>query len=192
MAETVEFFYDVVSPFSYLASTRIEAIAADCGATLIFRPFFLGGLMKSVGNVPPAQLPARGRYLFTDLRRWARFYGVPFVLPSSFPVNSLPAMRALIGLPAEQLLPKTHLVFAAHWGEGRDISDAEVLRELLGDEAVARASEPTVKQALIDATAEAEQRGAFGAPSFFVGEELYFGNDRLPFLEQRLRGVRYG
>ena len=191
MAETVEFFYDVVSPFSYLASTRIEAIAADCGASLIFRPFFLGGLMKAVGNAPPALLPARGRYLFTDLRRWARFYGVPFGMPASFPVNSLPAMRALIGLPEQELVPATHAVFAAHWAEGRDISDPAVLTDLLGAEAVARASDPAVKALLIEATAEAETRGAFGAPSFFVGDELYFGNDRLPFLEQRLRGIRY-
>jgi len=192
MAETVEFFYDVVSPFSYLASTRIEAIASDCGAALVFRPFFLGGLMRSVGNSPPALLPARGRYLITDLRRWARFYGVPFTLPSSFPVNSLLAMRALIGLPAADRVPATHAVFAAHWGEGRDISDPSVLTDLLGAEAVARGSDPAVKESLIAATAEAEARGAFGAPSFFIGEELYFGNDRLPFLEQRLRGVRYG
>jgi 2-hydroxychromene-2-carboxylate isomerase len=190
MAETVEFFYDIVSPFSYLASTRIEAIAADCDATVVFRPFFLGGLMKAVGNQPPATLPARGRYLFTDLRRWAAFYGVPFRLPSPFPAPTLLVMRALTALPAGELVPATHRAFAAHWGEGRDISDPALLTELLGADAVARASEPAVKQALLDATAEAERRGAFGAPSFFVGEELYFGNDRLPFLEQRLRGKR--
>lgn len=190
MPEKVEFFYDVVSPFSYLASTQIEAIVADCGATLEFRPFFLGGLMKAVGNQPPALLPARGRYLFTDLRRWAAFYGVPFTMPTPFPAPTLLAMRALVALPPDALPAATHALFHAHWGEGRDISDPALLTELLGAEAVARASDPAVKQALTDATTEAERRGAFGAPSFFIGDELYFGNDRLPFLEQRLRARR--
>lgn len=190
MAESVEFFYDVVSPYSYLASTRIEAIAADCGAQVVFRPFFLGGLMRSIGNQPPAMLPARGRYLFKDLQRWSAYYGVPLTVPAAFPVNTLLAMRALIALPDSERVPGTHAVFAATWGEGRDVSDADLLADLVGSQAVEQARSPAVKQELVRATDEAEQRGAFGAPTFFVGEEMYFGNDRLPFLEQRLRAGR--
>lgn len=188
MGKVVEFYYDVVSPFSYLASTRIEAIAADCEAELVPRPFFLGGLMKSIGNQPPASLPARGRYLLQDLHRWARYYGVPFTWPAAFPVNSLTAMRALIALQDEEHFAVMHRIFHAHWGEGRDISDPDLLVDLIGSSALARAHQAEVKQALIDATIEAEKRGIFGAPTFFVEGAMYFGNDRLPFLEQHLRG----
>lgn len=188
MGLSVEFFFDVVSPFSYLASTRIEAIAADCESEVIFRPFFLGGLMKAVGNQPPAFLPARGRYLLQDLQRWSRFYGVPFVWPEAFPVNTLSAMRALIALEGDEQIAAMHRLFHAHWGEGRDISDPGLLTELVGAPALARASDPEVKRALIAATTEAQERGAFGAPTFFVAGSMYFGNDRLPFLEQHLRG----
>jgi 2-hydroxychromene-2-carboxylate isomerase len=184
---TVDFFYDVVSPYSYLASTRIEAIAADCGAELVFRPFFLGGLMKAVGNKPPAQLPARGRYLFTDLARWAAYYRIPYDFPRAFPILTLTAQRALVSLPPEARPGPTHELFRAYWAEQRDISQEEVLRDILGDGPVDAAADPAVKQALVEATAEAEQRGAFGAPTFFVDGEMYFGNDRLPFLEQKLR-----
>jgi len=184
---TVEFFYDVVSPYSYLASTRIEAIAADCGAELVFRPFFLGGLMKAVGNQPPANLPARAPYLFTDLQRWASYYGVPYSFPSRFPMMTLTAQRALISLPAQERAEPTHALFTAYWAEDRDINDKDVLVDILGQDLVERTREPQVKQALVEATTEAEKRGAFGAPTFFVGDEMWFGNDRLPFLEQRLR-----
>lgn len=184
---TVEFFYDVVSPYSYLASTRIEAIVADCGAQVVFRPMFLGGLMKTVGNQPPATLPARGRYMLTDLHRWAAFYGIPLTFPSYFPSLTIGAMRALVALPAEERPAPTHALFHAYWAEGRDVSDPGVLADVIGQELAGAASDPAAKQSLIDATAEAAERGAFGAPTFFVDDQMFFGNDRLPFLEQHLR-----
>jgi 2-hydroxychromene-2-carboxylate isomerase len=187
---TVEFFYDVVSPYSYLASTRIEAIAADCGAQVLFRPFFLGGLMKAVGNTPPAFLPPRGAYMFKDLQRWGRYYGVPVRVPKAFPPNSLLAQRALMAADPVSRVPLTHALFHLTWGEGRDIADADLVGAIVGPELLAAAQTPDVKAALTEATAEAQRRGAFGAPTFFVGDELFFGNDRLPFLEQHLRDVR--
>lgn len=185
---TVEFFFDVASPYSYLAATRIEAIAADCGARLVWRPFLLGGVFKLTGNRPPAALVPRGRYMLADLHRWASFYGVPFAMPASFPPNTLLAMRALIALPPERLPAAAHALFHAYWVDGRDLSDPRVLAAATGAEAVARASDPAVKQALIAAVQEAVDRGAFGAPTFFVdGDQMFFGNDRLPFVEQALR-----
>lgn len=184
---TVEFFYDVVSPYSYLASTRIEAIAADCDAKVVFRPMFLGGLMRSVGNQPPATLPARGRYMLTDLHRWSAYYGIPFRFAPYFPSSTVAAMRVLVSLPEAERPALTHTLFNAYWSEGKDLSDRSLLAEIVGEELMARTADPAVKQALVDATEEAGKRGAFGAPTFFVDGQMYFGNDRLPFLEQALR-----
>lgn len=189
MAPVVDFFYDISSPYSYLASTQIEAIVADCGAEVVFRPLLLGGLFKSIGNQAPAFLEPRGKYLFTDLARWATYYGVPFSFPSVFPANTVTAMRALVAMAPEDRPGPTHALFRAYWAEGRDPKDPALLEHVFGAEALARASDPEVKQALVDATAEAEARGAFGAPTFFVGDAMYFGNDRLPFLEQHLRSL---
>lgn len=187
MPTEVEFFYDVVSPYSYMAATQIEAIAADCDARVIWRPFLLGGLFNAVGNAPPAFLAPRGAYLFKDLRRWSAHYGVPWALPNPFPTRTLTAQRALIAMePAARPEPSLAL-FRAYWAEGRDIGDESVLVDVIGADAVARASDPEVKKALVDATVEIEKRGAFGAPTFYVGDEMFFGNDRLPFLEQHLR-----
>lgn len=187
--KTVEFLFDVVSPFSYLASTRIEAIAADCDAAVTWRPIFLGGVMKATGNRPPASLPARAPYLATDLQRWARFYGVPFRFPEGFPANTLTAMRALVAEPEARWPELAHRLFQAHWGDGRDLSQPEVLTELVGPEAVERAADPAVKARLRALTDAAVDRGVFGAPTFFIDGEMFFGNDRLPFVEQALRDL---
>jgi len=184
---TIEFFYDVVSPYSYLASTRIEAIAADCGAQVQFRPFLLGGLMKAVGNTPPAYLAPRGAYMLKDLQRWGRYYGVPVRIPASFPPNSLLAQRVLTASEGDRRIELTHRFFHTTWGEGRDIADVGLVTEIAGADLVERAQDPATKQALTDATSDAQRRGAFGAPTFWVGNEMFFGNDRLPFLEQHLR-----
>jgi 2-hydroxychromene-2-carboxylate isomerase len=190
MSTQVEFFYDVVSPYSYMAATQIEAIAADCDAHVVWRPMLLGGLFNAVGNQAPALLPPRGRYLFKDLARWGAHYGVPVRMPTPFPTRTLTAMRALVAMAPEERPEPSLALFRAYWAEGRDIGDDTVVAEIIGEAAVARAADPEVKKALIDATVEAESRGAFGAPTFYVGDEMYFGNDRLPFLEQELRRVR--
>lgn len=186
---TVEFFYDVASPYTYLATTQIEAIAADCGATLTWRPFLLGGVFKATGNTPPAFLAERGRYMARDLARWQAYYGVPMstVMPL---MNSLLPMRVLAGTPVEQLPERSHVLFRAYWVDGRDVSDAAVLTDLVGADAVANAGLPATKEALKATTDEAVKRGAFGAPTLFVGDEMFFGNDRLPFVEQEIRRRR--
>lgn len=186
---TVEFFYDLASPYTYLASTQIEAIAADCDAVVAWRPFLLGGVFKSTGNTPPAFLPERGRYMARDLHRWIAHYGVAMnnVMPI---MNSLLPMRVLAGTPADALPERTHRLFRAYWVDQQDVTDVAVLTDLVGAEAVARAGEQATKDALKATTDEAVRRGAFGAPTFFVADEMYFGNDRLPFVEQHLRRAR--
>jgi 2-hydroxychromene-2-carboxylate isomerase len=183
----VDFYYDIGSPYSYLAATQIEAITAEHGAVLVWKPMLLGGLYKTIGNRSPIELEPRFQYMRTDLQRWAHYYGVPFQYPTAFKPHTLLAMRTLAGLAGPKVPGGSHLLFHACWVEGRDISQAEVLADILGSDAVAQATAPATKATLRAVTDEAAARGAFGAPSFFLGDDLYFGNDRLPFLEQALR-----
>jgi 2-hydroxychromene-2-carboxylate isomerase len=187
MSANIEFFFDISSPDSYLAATQIEAVAARAGGTARWRPFLLGGVFKSVGNKPPASLPARGRYMLTDLYRWAAEYEVPFEFPSTFPMNSLLAMRALTATPESERPEAALALFQAYWGKDRDLTRPEVLATLIGEDPVMQAVTPEVKDALRVTTEEAITRGAFGAPTIFVGDEMFFGNDRLQFVEAALR-----
>lgn len=178
----IEFFYDVASPYSYLAAARIERVAGAAGVPVRWRPFLLGGVFKASGNDMPAAVAVRGRYMLKDLQRGAEREGTPFRFDPSFPTNSLRVMRILAaaeGTPA--LVPLTHAFFRALWVDGRDLKDDGVVRELLGEHAdlLDAASTPEVKDRLRATTDEAVARGAFGAPTLLVGDELFFGNDRL-------------
>jgi len=193
----VEFFFDVTSPYSYLASTQMAGLAERTGATIAWRPFFLGGLFAAVGNEAPALLKPRAAYMGRDLQRWAKRYGAPLRWPSRFPINTVKAQRMLLALREEKgdgaCADLAAAFFAAYWAADRDVADLEVLTEVASQAAfdgaalAERTQDPTVKEALKAATTEAEERGAFGAPTFFAGGEMYFGNDRLLLLEDALR-----
>jgi 2-hydroxychromene-2-carboxylate isomerase len=194
MAE-LEFFYDFVSPYSYLASTRVEEVARRAGAAFRFRPFLLGGVFKATGNRPPIEVDAKGRHMWVDLERWARRLGVPFARPPTFPAASLLALRAALAAEAQgALVPFTHATFRAHWGEGQDVSSPELVARIAAsvglDGPAIVAAAPRFKEALARSTQEAVDRGAFGAPTFFVGGEMFVGNDRLEFVEEALRRAR--
>ncbi len=187
MAVTIEFFFDISSPYSYLAATQIDRLGQRAGAPVRWRPFLLGGVFKSTGNQPPAVLPARVPYLLEDLKRWAAHYGVPFQFPSIFPMNSLHAMRALVTLEDAAVPEAAMGLFTAYWVDNHDLTRPEVLANVLGEEPVVLAMRPEIKQELRQSTEEAIARGAFGAPTIFVGEQMFFGNDRLPFVEAAVR-----
>jgi 2-hydroxychromene-2-carboxylate isomerase len=198
-AQRIEFFWDAASPYTYLASTQIEALAARAGASLEWRPFLLGKVFEATGNKAPATNPHKGKHLFTDVNRWARHYGVPMTMPKVFPVNSVLGLRAGIAAGAHGKAPGKSAEFAkalmrAYWGEGQDISQPATVGAVaatVGLDAaalLAAAQEQPVKDQLRANTEEAVKRGAFGAPSFFVGEEMFWGNDRLVLLEQFLAG----
>ncbi|HUK65670.1 MAG TPA: 2-hydroxychromene-2-carboxylate isomerase [Anaeromyxobacteraceae bacterium] len=187
----LEFFYDFVSPYSYLASERVEEIARRTGAELRFRPFLLGGVLKATANTAPAEVPPKYRHLKVDVGRWARRLGLALSFPEAHPFSSLLAMRCAFAAEGMgKLVPFTHAAFRAVWVEGRDLTSPEVLAEVArdvgADGAALVASAPAYKQALLAQTEEAVRRGAFGAPTFFVGEEMFVGNDRLDFVEEAL------
>lgn len=195
----IEFFFDVGSPYSYLAATQVDSVGERLGVPVRWRPFLLGGLFKAVGNQPPATLRPKARWMLDDLGRWAARYGVPFSMPSRFPLNTLKPQRALVGagrLQGEAAVPGlARALFRAYWAEDRDVSDPAVIAEVAqqagfdGSSVVTAASEQETKDTLRASTEEAAERGAFGAPSFFVGDALFWGNDRLTLLEDHVRSL---
>jgi 2-hydroxychromene-2-carboxylate isomerase len=179
---TLEFWFEFASTYSYLAAMRIEARAAEAGVPVLWRPFLLGPIFAKQGwNDSPFQLyAAKGRYMWRDMERLAAAGDVPFRRPSQFPRNGLLAARVATAAEGEAWLPEfVRRVCRANFAEDRDIADPSVLGEFVTSDWFARATAPAIKDRLRGRTAEAERRGIFGAPSFVVGDELFWGNDRL-------------
>ncbi|MDR0276368.1 MAG: 2-hydroxychromene-2-carboxylate isomerase [Paucimonas sp.] len=196
MSKTVEFFFDLGSPASYLAWTQLPRLCAEHDARLVLRPMLLGGVFQATGNSSPAVIPAKARYFFGDLQRYARRYGVPLKFSEHFPINTLGLMRAAIGMQMrepERFEAWLAAMYRAMWGEGRNLGDAQVVAEVLGSAGFERdgfevlTSDPEVKAALKTATEEAVSRGVFGAPTCFVGGQMFFGQDRLEFIAETLQ-----
>jgi 2-hydroxychromene-2-carboxylate isomerase len=195
MSKTVEFFFDVGSPTSYLAWTQLPALCARLGATLVYRPTLLGGVFQATGNASPASIAAKGRYMNDDLARYARRYGVPLVVNPHFPINTLMLMRGAAGI---QLRMPARFdaylrgVFEAMWVAGLNLNDPTVAAQALTAagfdpaEIIALTADAAVKVALRATTDEAVARGAFGAPTMFVGDTMFFGQDRLEFVSEAL------
>jgi 2-hydroxychromene-2-carboxylate isomerase len=192
---TVEVFFDVGSPTSYLAWTQLPRIAAETGAAILWRPMLLGGVFKATGNASPVTVAAKGRWMSDDIGRFARRYGVSFHFNPHFPINTLTLMRGAAGMlmrsPAE--FPRyLEVVERAMWETPRNLGDPDVLATTLADagfdpEAFATlVADPEVKARLIATTEEAVARGVFGAPTFFVGDAMHFGQDRLDFVHEAL------
>lgn len=193
MPKSVELFYDYASTFSYLAWMAMPAFAKRTGATVVPRPMLLGGLFKAVGNRSPVDVPAKGIYMTLEMRRNAERTGIPFRMNSRFPVNSLHLMRGAIVAQEEGTLQAySDAVFKAIWQEDKDLLDSPTLAAVLGGVGIdakrlmERTAEQSVKDKLKANTDEAAQRGAFGAPTFFVGGEMYWGFDRLDQVAEAL------
>jgi len=195
MTKAVEFFFDVGSPASYLAWTQLPGICEQAGASLVYKPMLLGGVFQATGNASPATIPAKGRYVSHDLARFARRYGVPFASNPHFPILTLTLMRAAVGVQVrqpERLDNYLSAVFQALWVESLNLNDADLVARTLErggfDPAQVEqwVSDPEIKAALKANTDEALQRGVFGAPTMFVGQEMFFGQDRLDFVREAL------
>ena len=195
MSKTVEFFFDVGSPTTYLAWTQLPALCAQAGAAPVYRPMLLGAVFQATGNASPVTVPAKGRFMHADMARYARRYGVPFQMNAHFPINTLTLMRAATGV---QLRMPARLddflrgVFKAIWTDGANLNDPAVAAQALRDagfdpaEVIALTNDAEVKAALRATTEEAVARGVFGAPTMFVGDTMFFGQDRLEFVREAL------
>ena len=196
----VEFYYDLVSPYSYLAWGEAGRICEEQGAELELRPMLLGAVHKTVGLQAPIQVQPKARYQSKDIVRWAEHYGLPLDFPKPFPFRTLKTMRAAVFLQERgDLEAFTREAFALYWEEGgapkgTDEADedgpiSEVARRIGVDpeEVLAGAASDKAKEGLKDSTSGALERGVFGAPAFFVGDELFWGNDRLGFVEAALK-----
>ena len=195
MSKQIEFFWEPGSPYTYLAATQIGRLAAECGATVVWKPFLLGKVFEARKTTLPAAIPAKAQYMFKDLPRWAQLYQVPLSFPKVFPVHSLLASRAAIAASHLGHAEKGALaVLGAYWGEGQDISQEAVLLAafnkagLDGTAIMAKAQSPEVKDELRLNTEDALKRGVFGAPTMFWGEAMFWGNDRLDLLKLVLQG----
>ena len=188
-APTLDFWFEFASTYSYPAAMRIAPLAAASGVNVRWRPFLLGPIFKTQGwdNSPFNLYPAKGRYMWRDLQRICEALSLPFVQPSVFPQNTVLAARvAMVGLAQDWGDDFCRAVYAAEFGEGRNIGEpgriAAVLR-LIGQDAEAvlqQAQADAIKSALRAQTEEAQRLGIFGAPSFATADgELFWGNDRL-------------
>jgi 2-hydroxychromene-2-carboxylate isomerase len=193
MSQQVEFFFDYGSPFSYLADTQLTSLAQRTGATIVYRPMLLGAVLKETGNASPMTVPAKGRYMGVELQRWAKHYRVPFAANRFFPINTMKLMRGAVAAQQVGCFAEYHrVIYPAFWVEGANLGDQDVIRSVLTKGGLnaalllARIEEPGVKEQLRLNTDEAVRRGVFGAPTFFVGEEMFWGNDRLLFVEESL------
>jgi 2-hydroxychromene-2-carboxylate isomerase len=195
MSKTVEFYFDLGSPATYLAYTQLPKICEQTGSHLTYIPILLGAVFKATGNASPATVPAKGRYMFQDLDRYARRYGVPLKFNPHFPINTLMLMRAVTGMQLrypERFAAFIDCLFKALWVDGLSLDEPAIVATVLArngfdpNQVLALTADEQIKAALKDNTDKAVQRGVFGAPSMFVDNQLYFGQDRLDFVLQAL------
>lgn len=189
----LEFFFDFGSPTTYLAHTQMPVIAKRTGADVIYRPMLLGGVFKATGNQSPALIAAKSKWMDSDLKAFARRYGVPYARNPWFPVNTITLMRGAVAMQQQGRLPAyADTIFHAMWVEPKNMNDPQVVGEVLAKagfepkQLLGMIEDQSVKDELKKNTEEAVSRGVFGAPTFFVGERMFFGQDRLDFVEEAL------
>ena len=192
MKPRLEFFYDYVSVYSYLANHVVSQLGND--VEVAYRPMFLGAVMQATGNRPPATVAAKGSYLIKDVYRWVDHYDIPFKFNAIFPQKTLGALRLAIAAQRRGAFDRVHpLLFEAAFVTDRDLGDPAVLADIVNaagldvEELQADMSDQSIKDELKANTDEAVERGAFGAPTFFVGKQMFFGNDRFDFIRKALK-----
>ena len=195
MTKIVEFYFDVGSPTAYLAYNRLKQLQKQYNCVIDYRPVLLGGLFKASGNSSPVMVPAKGRYMMMDdLPRFAKLYDVPLNSNPHFPINTLNLMRgAVAALDGDYFNTYISAVFNAIWVDSKNMGDMETVIEVLSTAGLNAPSilestqDADIKAKLITNTEAAVKRGLFGAPTMFVDEEMFFGQDRLQFVEMALQ-----
>ena len=193
--KTLEFFFDFGSPNAYLAYTQLPALLERTGARLAWRPMLLGGVFKATNNQAPGMTPCepKRRHMLVDMQRFVDHYGIEFRFNAAFPVNTITLMRGAMALIDDaRFASYVDTVFRAMWVDNIDLGDPAALQATLTaagfdwHELAECVADPAVKNALREATEDAVAQGIFGAPSFIVDGELFFGQDRLDFVERAL------
>ena len=191
MTVKLDYYFDYVSAYSYIVNSQVRNIA---GAELKYRPMLLGAVMKATGNRPPGAVPAKRAYLTNDLDRWASLYGIPFRFNSVFPQNTMSALRLAIAAQRRGVFHDVHQpFFDAMFVHDQDLSNQDVLIKIVSnagldaDDLMNDITTESIKDELKENTEEAIRRGVFGAPTFFVGNDMFFGNDRLDFVRAALQ-----
>ena len=195
MSKTLEFYFDFGSPTAYLAHKRLQQLSAQYDLLIDYKPMLLGGVFKATGNTTPVAIPAKGQYMLAhDLPRFARRYNVPLNINPHFPINTLHLMRAAIAAQRLDCMPAyVGAMFDAVWVDGKNMGELDVIAQTLADNELdsealmALSQDPEVKAQLISNTEAAVERGIFGAPTLFMDGEMYFGQDRLDFVEEALQ-----
>jgi len=197
VSKSLEFYFDFGSATAYLAYKRLLQLREEYDLEIIYRPMLLGGVFKATGNSSPVAIPAKGAYMNQhDLPRFAKRYGVTLNFNPHFPINTLKLMRgALAAQRLDCFDAYIDAVYTAVWFDGKKMDEIDVIAEVLtsagldSQALLALSQDPEVKAELIAATEAAVERGVFGAPTMFMGEDMYFGQDRLDFVEQELQGA---
>ena len=195
MAKTYDYYFDFGSLASYLAHTQLEKIKAETGADPVLLPMLLGAVFKATGNVSPVSVPAKGKYILVDFKRFADGYGVALNNNPFFPIITTTLMRMLTGLQMRsdvRMHEFMDVIYKAIWVDSLNLNDPVVVSQVLlnahfdPDELIQLANEQATKDRLKDVTNQAVERGVFGAPTFFVGEQMFWGQDRMEQLKSAL------
>jgi 2-hydroxychromene-2-carboxylate isomerase len=196
MSITVDFYFDFGSPTAYLAYKRLCQLKQQYTFEINYKPVLLGGIFKASDNQSPVANPAKGAYMLThDLPRFAERYNVPLKFNPFFPINTLPLMRGAYAAIEEGCFEVyVDTLYSGLWQQELNLGDAEIIKATLvaagldADKLMALTQQQHIKDALIAATEEVVARGAFGAPTMYIGDEMFFGQDRIDFIEERLKG----
>ena len=195
MPNPIEFFFDFSSPYGYFASTRISRLAAKYGRTVAWRPILLGAVFKVTGGAPLPSLPLKGDYSVRDIARSARFYGIPYKMPSVFPIPAQAPARIAYwveGTAPDKLEAAVLTLYRAFFVDDQDISKAETAAEVVrrvgvdSAQALAATNDSAIKERVKNETQAAIERGVFGSPYVFVDGEPFWGMDRLDQVERWL------
>ena len=200
MTRTIELIFDFVSPNAYLVWQPLRALAARQGAQIKITPAFLGGMHKLTGNAPPfirdADVKGKNAYASLEMRRFIAKHGLHrFKMNPKFPFNSVNLLRMLVSLDGDDQIRLIEALTPAIWEQGLDVGDAAAVAAVLtaaGFDAqalAAKTQDAAIKQALMDNTEKAVERGTFGIPTFFIGDEMFFGKERLGQIEEMLAGT---
>ena len=191
----LDFYFDFGSPTAFLANSRLRQLQQEYDVKIYYKPVLLGGIFKATGNSSPVMVAAKGEYMLKhDLPRYAQKYSVALKFNPHFPINTLQLMRAATGLLDKSNFDSfINTIFKAIWIDGLNMGDEMVLQKVLSDnnfnshDIFKLASTDSVKEILIENTDSAVKRGLFGVPTIFINGEMFFGQDRLDFVEEILK-----